>query len=158
MEKKIKEDHYVAFIKFYIRIYKKRHWGGVFLGKLLFWVNRLVFSCDIPPTVEIGNNIHLPHFGMGVTIHPWAKIGNNVRIYQQVTIGARGKQQTGRIGNNVLIGAGAKILGEVNIGNNVKIGANCVVLTDVPDGCTIVGVPGKIVKSPKTSKDQKVIE
>jgi len=83
-----------------------------------------------------------------VVIGETAEIGNNVTLYQGVTLGGTGKEKGKRhptIGNNVVIGAGAKILGNITIGDNVKIGAGSVVLRDVPSNCTVVGVPGKIV-------------
>jgi len=87
--------------------------------------------------------------GMGVVIGETAVIGNDCTIYHNVTLGGTGKEKGRRhptLGNNVLIGAGAKLLGAINIGNNALIGANAVVLNDVPDEATIVGVPGKMVR------------
>lgn len=99
---------------------------------------------EIHPGAKIGKNLFIDH-GFGVVIGQTTVIGDNVLIYQGVTLGATGKQCIGKrhptIGNNVLIGSGAKILGNINIGNNVKIGANAVVLKDVFDGLTVVGVP-----------------
>jgi serine O-acetyltransferase len=86
---------------------------------------------------------------MGVVIGETCEIGNNVTLYQGVTLGGTGKEKGKRhptIGNNVVVSAGAKVLGSINIGNNVKIGAGSVVLKDVPDNCTVVGVPGRVVK------------
>ena len=88
----------------------------------------------------------LPHGIKGIFIHGTAKIGKNVTIQQQVTIGTRKTNKSAIIGNNVFIGAGAKILGDIHIGNNVNIGANAVVVNDVPNNCTVVGVPGRIIK------------
>ena len=126
-----------------------RCWGGIF-ATLIAQVNRFVFVCHIPPSVYIPKNTILPHQGLGVVIHPNVVIGENVMIRQHVTIGNNGKEgESGmapKIGNNVMIGAGACVLGPISIGNNVKIGANAVVLTDIPDNCVAVGVPAKIVK------------
>ena len=86
---------------------------------------------------------------MGIVIGETATIGNDCTIYHGVTLGGTGKDKIKRhpdIGNNVMIGCGAKILGPIKIGNDVKIGANAVVLKDVPDNCTLVGVPAIIVK------------
>lgn len=94
------------------------------------------------------NKPRLPHGLKGIIISDQAKIGKNAVIFQQVTIGIKefgGKAPT--IKDNVFIGAGAKILGDIVIGNNVKIGANAVVLDDVPDNCTVGGVPAKIISS-----------
>lgn len=112
---------------------------------MLYWLNRIVFGCDIPPEVKFGKNFCLPHFGMGVVINPKAVIGDNCKIYQQTTIGARNDQWMTVIGDNVLLGAGCKILGSITIGNNAKIGANAVVLSDVPPDATAVGIPAKII-------------
>lgn len=138
-----KEDTYVKYILFYQKCYKH---GFKKIGMLLYWLNRFVFSCDIPCTVTIGKRLSLPHFGLGVVIHPCAIIGNNVKIYQQVTIGARGNEWHPVIGDGVLLGAGCKVLGSVHIGDNVKVGANSVVLCDIPSNSTAVGMPAKIVR------------
>lgn len=90
----------------------------------------------------------LPHGIKGIYLAPDVVIGENVIIYQQVTIGQKNPDDTGapHIGNNVLIGAGAKILGNIHIGNNVRIGANCVVTKNVPDECIVIGNPMVIIK------------
>lgn len=90
----------------------------------------------------------LPHHLNGIIISTNAVIGHNCTIMQQVTIGAKlpGDEEGAIIGDNVLIGAGAKIIGSIKIGNNVKIGANTVVVNDIPDNCTVVGSPAKIIK------------
>jgi len=108
---------------------------------------RFAFCCFIPYRTEIGRkNIHLGHNGMGIVMDYRVKIGENVRIDQHVTIGIRWDEKVAPIiGNNVRIGAGAKILGSIKIGNDVRIGANAVVLTDIPDGATAVGVPARIL-------------
>ena len=103
---------------------------------------------EIHPGSKIGKNLFIDH-GLGVVIGQTSEIGDNVIIYQGVTIGATGKKVTGKrhptIGNNVFIGSGAKILGNINIGDNVKIGANAVVLNDIPSNVTTVGIPSKII-------------
>lgn len=108
---------------------------------------RFGFCCFIPYKTQIGRkNIHFGHNGLGVVLDHRCIIGDNVRIDQQVTIGIRWDEGVAPIiGNNVRIGAGAKVLGSIRIGNNARIGANAVVLTDVPDGATAVGVPAKII-------------
>lgn len=106
---------------------------------------------EIHPGAKIGKCLFIDH-GMGVVIGETTEIGDNVIIFHGVTLGGTGKEKGKRhptIGNNVLIGSGAKILGNIKIGNNVKIGANAVVLKDVKDNATIVGIPGKIVKKKK---------
>lgn len=106
---------------------------------------RFGFCCFIPYSTKIGKNVHFGHLGMGVVLHEKAVIGSNVRIDQHVTIGGRVGPGTPIIGNNVRIGAGAKVLGGVRIGNNALIGANAVVIQDVPDNATAVGVPARII-------------
>lgn len=145
----MKEDKYVQFILLYCKLFSL---GGVAkpIAKTLYWLNRLVFSCDIPCSVKIGKNLHLPHFGLGVVIHPRTIIGNNVKIYHQVTIGVRrpGSSSVVSVGDNVILGAGCKILGsgEMNIGNNVKVGSNSVVLHSIQDNVTAAGIPAKIIE------------
>ena len=104
----------------------------------------IISGADIPVNCQIGGGLMLPHPN-GVVIAPDANIGINCIIFQQVTIGtADGGYPT--IGNNVLIGAGAKILGPVKIGDGAKIGANAVVLRDVPAGCAAAGVPARVIR------------
>jgi serine O-acetyltransferase len=106
---------------------------------------------DIHPGAQIGKGFFIDH-GIGVVIGETTIIGDNVTLYQGVTLGGTGKEQGKRhptVGNNVMIGAGAKILGSFTIGDNCKIAAGSVVLEEVPPGCTVVGVPGRIVKQLK---------
>ena len=108
----------------------------------------------IPAQCQIGKELHLPHGGIGVMIHPNAKIGNNVTIFHQVTLGI--KNQTGEaptIGNDVFIGAGAKILGNIKIGDNSVIGANAVVTKDVPPNSTAFGVPAIAIPNKNKPKE-----
>lgn len=108
---------------------------------------RIIFACDIPYKTEIGYGTVFPHHALGIVIHPYAKIGKNCHINQNVTIGGRsGKEQLPIIGDNVLIGAGAKVLGPITIGNNVQIGAGAVVIESLPDNVIAAGVPAKIIK------------
>lgn len=103
---------------------------------------------EIHPGAMIGKNLFIDH-GCGVVIGETAIIGDNVLIYHGVTLGGTGKEKGKRhptIGNNVMIGSGAKVLGNIEIGDFVKIGANSIVLESVPSNCTVVGIPGKIVK------------
>lgn len=104
---------------------------------------------EIHPGAQIGKGLFIDH-GMGVVIGETAEIGDNVTIFHGVTLGGTGKEKNVKrhptVGDNVVIGAGAKILGPIKIGNNVKIGANSVVLKDVPPYATVVGIPGKVVK------------
>lgn len=116
-----------------------------------FFLNviRLFFSCDISFDSSIGNNLKLPHQDLGVLLVSKLRFVITFRIYPNVTLGAKvsnEKYSYPIIGDNVLIGTGACILGNVRVGNNVKIGANSVVLTDIPDNCLAVGVPARIIK------------
>lgn len=135
-----------------ILLHRIAHWfykrGLVLLPRLISQFNRALTGIEIHPGAKIGEGLFIDH-GMGVVIGETAEIGDNVTIYQGVTLGGTGKEKGKRhptVGNNVVISAGAKVLGSLVIGNNVKIGAGSVVLKDVPDNCTVVGVPGKIVK------------
>ncbi len=107
-----------------------------------FW--SVVTGADIPLNSQIGGGLLLPHPN-GIVIHPSARIGVNCLIFQQVTIGTAGTHQSPIIGNHVDIGAGAKLLGNIQIGNNAKIGANAVVLSDVPPSKTAVGIPARVL-------------
>ncbi len=108
-----------------------------------FWTT--VSGADIPWSSSIGGGLALPHPN-GIVIHSEAKIGPNCCIFQQVTVGVGGTiPGVPTIGGQVDIGAGAKVLGGVTIGNYARIGANAVVLCDVPEGCTAVGVPAKVL-------------
>ena len=106
---------------------------------------RIVFSCDLPYTCEISENVILVHNGLGVVIHGKTKIGKNTSIYQNVTIGGRNGRGCPTIGEGVFIGAGAFILGGISIGDNSKIGANAVIIEDVPAGATVVGPLARIL-------------
>lgn len=117
------------------------------LARIISQINRFLTGIEIHPGAKIGRGLFIDH-GMGVVIGETAEIGDNVTIYQGVTLGGTGKEKGKRhptIGNNVVISTGAKVLGNITIGDNVKIGAGSVVLKDVPPNCTVVGVPGKIV-------------
>lgn len=107
-----------------------------------FW--SVITGADIPLNCQIGGGLLLPHPN-GVVIHPEVKIGPNCLIFQQVTIGMKGELGLPVIGGHVDIGAGAKILGNVNIGNHSCIGANAVVIQDVPAGKSAVGIPARII-------------
>lgn len=118
----------------------------IFIPKLLQWLNRVLFACDIPRTVKIGKGTIFAHSGLGCVIHEKAIIGRDCKIYQNVTIGGRGKSGTPIIKNNVFIGAGALILGKVIIEDNAIIGAGALVIKDVEEGQTVLGNLAKVVK------------
>ncbi len=117
------------------------------IPRLISHINRFLTGIEIHPGAKIGKGFFIDH-GMGVVIGETTEIGDNVLIYQGVTLGGTGKEKGKRhptIGNNVVIGAGAKVLGPITIGDNTRIGAGSVVLKSVPPNCTVVGVPGRIV-------------
>jgi serine O-acetyltransferase len=116
-------------------------------ARWLSQVARLLTGIEIHPAAQIGKRPFIDH-GMGVVIGETAIVGDDVTLYQGATLGGTGKEKLKRhptIGNAVVIGAGAKILGNIQVGNNCRIGAGSVVLRDVPEDCTVVGVPGHIV-------------
>ena len=119
-----------------------------FLARLISQLARHLTGIEIHPGAKIGNRLFIDH-GMGIVFGETTEIGDNCTIYHGVTLGGTGKDSGKRhptLGNNVLIGAGAKVLGPVYIGDNVRVGAGSVVLKPVPENCTVVGVPGRIVK------------
>lgn len=133
-----------------ILVYRFFHWlqkRGISGQPFRFFCERFIeitTGISIPADCNIGRGFRIHHFG-GIIFHPSVKIGNNCTLYHHVTIGDRGGSGgAGRIGNNVLIGAGAKIIGEITIGNNCKIGANTVITKDVPDNSIVVGNPSII--------------
>jgi serine O-acetyltransferase len=134
-----------------IIIHRIAHWFFIHklttLARIISQFGRFITGIEIHPAAKIGKGFFIDH-GTGVVIGETAEIGNNVTIYQGVTLGGTGKEKGKRhptIGDNVMIAAGAKVLGSIKIGNNVKVGAGSVVLDPVPDNCTVVGVPGRIV-------------
>ena len=127
------------------RLYLKKHY---FLAR---WVSQRAVrktGIEIHPGAKIGKGLFIDH-GSGVIIGETAELGDNVTLYQGVTLGGTGKEKGKRhptLGDNVMVSAGAKVLGSFKIGENSKIGAGSVVLEEVPPNCTVVGVPGRIVK------------
>ena len=118
------------------------------MARMINYVGRMLTGVDIHPGATIGKRLFIDH-GQGVVIGETAIIGNDVVIFHGATLGGTGKDKGKRhptIGNNVIIGCGAKVLGNITIGDNAKIGANAVVLKDVPANATAVGVPAKVVK------------
>ncbi|MDT3699887.1 MAG: serine O-acetyltransferase [Thermincola sp.] len=136
--------HALLFHRLNHKLYKK---GFVLLPRLFSQIVRFLTGIEIHPGAQIGDGLFIDH-GTGVVIGETAAIGNNVTIYQGVTLGGTGKQKGKRhptVGNNVVVSTGAKILGNITIGDNARIGAGSVVLRDVPPNTTVVGIPGKIV-------------
>jgi serine O-acetyltransferase len=131
--------------------YRIQHWlwvhGWRFVARFLSQFTRLITGIEIHPGAEIGRRFFIDH-GMGVVIGETTIIGDDVTLYQGVTLGGTGKETGKRhptIGNKVVIGSGARVLGNITVGENSRIGAGSVVLRDVPDHSTVVGVPGHIV-------------
>ena len=119
-----------------------------FLARCVSQWSRFWTGIEIHPGATIGHRLVIDH-GMGIVIGETAEIGDDCLLYQGVTLGGTGKDKGKRhptLGNNVTVGTGAKVLGNIRIGNNAKIGGNSVVVKDVPDNCTVVGVPGRIIK------------
>lgn len=119
------------------------------LGRLVSQGARWVTGVEIHPGASIGHGFFIDH-GMGVVIGETTEIGDYVTLFQGVTLGGTGKEKGKRhptLGNHVVVGSGAKVLGDIRIGDSVKIGANSVVLRSVPSNSTVTGIPGRIVKS-----------
>lgn len=126
-------------------LYKK---NLLFLARLISQIARFLTGIEIHPGATLGAGILIDH-GMGVVIGETAELGDRITIYHGTTLGGTGKEKGKRhptVGDNVVIGAGSKVLGNIKIGSDSKIGANSVVLDDVPEGATVVGIPGKVVK------------
>jgi len=121
-------------------------------ARLLGAITKLVTSVEIHPGATIGRRLFIDH-ALGVVIGETAEIGNDVTLYHGVTLGGTTWNKEKRhptLGNNVLVGSGAKILGPITLGNNVRVGANSVVIKDVPPCCTVVGIPGRVIQSKGT--------
>jgi serine O-acetyltransferase len=134
-----------------IWMYRVNHWlwlhGMRLAARWLSQVARFLTGIEIHPGAQIGHRLFIDH-GMAVVIGETAIVGDDVTLYQGVTLGGTGKEKGKRhptLGNNVVVGGGAKILGNITVGENCRVGAGSVVLRDVPDNSTVVGVPGHIV-------------
>lgn len=145
--KSMTKEKISVIIRWY-RIYSKL-WNKhlYILSKFLYYLSRILFNCNIPPTAKLGENVNVGH-AQGIVIHQNCVVGKNTLIYQNVTIGRRNgsKEESPKIGENCVIGAGACILGDITIGNNVKIGANAVVVESIPSNCTFVPAKGRMIQ------------
>lgn len=135
-------------------------WHIPVIPRLISHINRFLTGIEIHPGAKIGEGFFIDH-GMGVVIGETSEIGDNVAIYQGVTLGGTSMRREKRhptLGNNVVVGAGAKLIGAIKIGDNVKIGAGSVVITSVPSNATVVGVPGRVVeiRNPDTETVEKL--
>ena len=130
-------------------VHKFHKLGIPIIPRFLSNIARVWSGVEIHPGSRIGKSFFIDH-GVGVVIGETTEIGDNCVLFHNVTLGGTGKHKGKRhptIGNNVLIGTGATLLGPIKVGNNVKIGAETfVIMHDIPDGCTVVGIPGRIVK------------
>ena len=137
--------HALVAYRFAHRLYK---WNIPLVPRVISYLTRIITGIEIHPGAEIGRRFFIDH-GEGVVIGETTIIGDDVLIYQQVTLGGTGKESGKRhptLGNNVIVGAGAKVLGNITIGDNTRIGAGSVVVDNVPEHCTVVGIPGRIVQ------------
>ena len=128
----------------YKKLNEKKH--TKWISRLLWRINRVIFSCEIDPSADIHPSVQTPHNLLGCVIGNDVIIGEGTRILHNVTIGGRnGIKKMPRIGKNCIIGVGAVVLGDIDIGDGAKIGAGAVVLTDIPSDAIAVGVPAKIM-------------
>jgi serine O-acetyltransferase len=137
--------HAILFHRFAHRLYL---WKVPLLPRVLSQISRFFTGIEIHPGATIGRRFFIDH-GSGVVIGETANIGDDVLLYQGVTLGGTGHEKGKRhptIGDRVVIGTGAKVLGNIRIGDNVKIGAGSVVVHPVPDNSTVVGIPGRVVR------------
>lgn len=128
--------------------HKLLYWKIPFLPRFISFVTRFLTGIEIHPAATIGRRFFIDH-GMGVVVGATAIVGDDVLIYQGVTLGGTGKEQGKRhptVGNNVVVGSGAKVLGNITIGSNSRIGAGSVVIDNVPENSTVVGIPGRIAQ------------
>jgi serine O-acetyltransferase len=122
--------------------------GFLFAGRAVSHLSRFLTGIEIHPAAKIGRRLVIDH-GMGVVIGETAEIGDDVHLYHQVTLGGTSSSRDKRhptLGNGVIVGAGAKILGAITVGDNARVGANAVVLESVPAGTTVVGIPARPVE------------
>ncbi|MCI3923316.1 serine O-acetyltransferase [Paenibacillus sp. TRM 82003] len=126
-------------------LYRRRFFG---VARLVSQISRFFTGIEIHPGARIGDRLFIDH-GMGVVIGETCEIGDDVVLYQGVTLGGTGKEKGKRhptIGNNVVVSSGAKVLGSFTVGEYSRIGANAVVLNEVPPNSTVVGIPGRVVR------------
>ncbi len=128
--------------------HKLNYWKIPLIPRIISNISRFFTGIEIHPAARIGRRFFIDH-GMGVVIGATTIIGDDVLLYQEVTLGGTGNEHGKRhptLGNNIVVGAGAKVLGNIEIGSNSRIGAGSVVVESVPENSTVVGVPGRIVR------------
>jgi serine O-acetyltransferase len=135
-------------------------WRVPVLPRLISHINRFITGIEIHPGAKIGEGFFIDH-GMGVVIGETSEIGDNVTLYQGVTLGGTSHQRAKRhptLGNNVVVGVGAQLIGDITIGDNTKVGAGSVVVDSVPANATVVGVPGRVVavRNPDTDTVERL--
>ena len=142
-------------------IYRIAHWFWIndlfFLGRLISHIGRFMTGIEIHPGAKIGRKFFIDH-GMGVVIGETAEIGDNVTLYHGVTLGGVTWDKVKRhptLGDNVVIGSGAKVLGPFTVGKGAKIGSNSVVVKEVPENATVVGIPGRVVMAQEMKEEAR---
>ena len=140
--------------------YRVAHWfynhKCYFIARWISQTTKMFTGIEIHPAAKIGRRLVIDH-GTGIVIGATAEIGDDCLLYQGVTLGGTGKDKGKRhptLGNNIMVGAGAKVLGPFKVGDNARIAANSVVLREVPENATVVGVPGRVVKISGEKLDQ----
>jgi len=156
---------FLAYPGFHARQYHRLahtlfRWRIPLLPRLISHLSRFLTGIEIHPGAKIGEGFFIDH-GMGVVIGETSEIGDNVTLYQGVTLGGTSHQRAKRhptLGNNVVVGVGAKLIGDITIGDNTKVGAGSVVVTSVPANATVVGVPGRVVaiRNPDTDTVERL--
>ncbi len=144
--------HALIAYRFAHRLYK---WHIPLIPRIISYITRIITGIEIHPAAQIGRRFFIDH-GEGVVIGETTIIGDDVLIYQQVTLGGTGKEHGKRhptIESNVVVGAGATILGNITIGHDTRIGAGSVVVEDVPEHSTVIGVPGRVVQRKVLNED-----
>ena len=149
--------HAIIFYRVANRLWK---FGFKWVARMLSHIGRWLTGIEIHPGAKIGRRFFIDH-GMGIVIGETSEIGNDVTLYQGVTLGGtsptgdqRGDKRHPTLGNNVIVGAGAKILGPFLVGNGARVGSNAVVVKPVPEGATVVGIPGHVV-TPKSDQQKR---
>ena len=138
--------HAISIHRIAHKLWEKKS-GGKLVARCISSVSRLITGIEIHPGAKIGKGVVIDH-GMGIVIGETAEVGNNCLLYQGVTLGGTGKDSGKRhptLRENVIVGAGAKVLGAIEVGDNTRIGAGSVVVKNIGKDCTVVGIPGRVI-------------